>query len=185
MSLERELDWVIKKRLLDQEVLGSSNYSELMEWGGIFEEARARQQRGLPYDLDEPATTMAKAIRRAIEERGLDPDRYAEFRDLFYAVKKGDLKYHQIAPDRGYLLEMEQAGLVTRITDPLAVSRAKVDPPEGTRAKARGEIIRWSWDRRERAQVGWRRITFRGRGLVIRLDDPFSESVDPSVYGDG
>lgn len=184
MSLERELDWVVKKRLLDREVLGGSNWSELSEWGRIFEEARAHHQRGLPYDLEEPATSMAKRIRGRLEERGLDPDRYGEFRDLYYAVMKGDLKYHQIAPERGYLLELERAGLVTRVTDPVAVARAKVDPPEGTRAKARGEIIRWSWNNRERAQVGWRRIAFKGRNLVVRLDDPFSESVDPSVFGD-
>ena len=79
---------------------------------------------------------------------------------------------------------MERSGLAARITDPAAVQRAKVEPPQGTRARARGAIIRWIWDRHQKAQVGWNRVALRGLGKVIRLDDPFDDQVDFSLLED-
>lgn len=171
MGLERELDWVLKKRILDRKVLEESNWSEFARWGRGLEEVRHRKGERLPMRLQD-------LPEEARPEEGVSAEEYARFRELYYAVKKVDLKYHQIAPPGGYYHEMERNGLTARVTDPVAVERAKVDPPLGTRARIRGRIIRWSWERQTRAQVGWRRVLLKDLGKVIRLDDPFGEGVD-------
>ena len=84
--VEREIDWVIKWKLID----------------------RYRAKHGLP--LGHPR------------------------------VAQLDLAYHDIHRDRGLYYLLEKRGAVKRVTDDLAIYRAKSVPPQTTRARLRGEL---------------------------------------------
>jgi len=52
-----------------------------------------------------------------------------------------DLEYHNINPQTGLYYGLEQAGLMRRETDDLAITQATLRPPQNTRAKGRSFII--------------------------------------------
>ena len=114
-------------------------------------------------------------------------------------LKLMDFKYHDLDPDTGLFAQCEALGLVDRMVDDDAVFRAKTCPPENTRARIRGEVIRRTMDKNVDVQIeDWEKINIRAKArtsgvthpfhqhkgfakyLKIRLDDPF-KALDSSI----
>ena len=114
-------------------------------------------------------------------------------------LKLLDLKYHDLDPATGLFTQCESLGLVDRMVDEDAVLRAQSRPPENTRARIRGTVIRQTADKNVEVQIeDWEKINIRAKGrnagishpfnqhkgivhhLGIRLDDPF-KALDSTI----
>ncbi len=86
------------------------------------------------------------------------------------ALKKIDLRYHELGP-RGYFTQLLDAGLARRLVEDADVERAVVEPPSGSPAWQRSQLMRVHGDDAG-LRVAWDAIrTGRGlRGQVIPID---------------
>lgn len=138
-ALADRVDWVAKRQLLLREI------GDLRDW----EELRKRG-----------AAVMREGGARTDEEHRL--------RDLAYRAWRVDLRYHEMGPRGGYR-RLERRHRIVRLSDPAAVARARTEPPDDTRAWARGQAIKWAhthalsggaaWHRVRLGKFGWRWFT--------------------------
>ena len=70
-------------------------------------------------------------------------------------VAQLDLAYHDIHRERGLYYLLEKRGAVKRVTNDLAIYRAKSVPPQSTRARLRGNFIKRAQERRRDFTVDW------------------------------
>jgi proteasome accessory factor A len=131
--VEREIDWVIKWKLID----------------------RYRARHGLP----------------------LGHPRIAQL----------DLAYHDIHRERGLYYLLEKRGAVRRVTDDLAIFRAKTVPPQSTRARLRGSFIKRAQERRRDFTVDWVHLKLNDQAQrTVLCKDPFrshDERVERLIEG--
>ena len=85
-----------------------------------------------------------------------------------------DLQYHDVRSDRGLYHLLARRGEVERLVPDEVVERAKLRPPQTTRARLRGDFIRRAnlrgWD----YQVDWAYVrTMAPESQVIMCEDPF------------
>lgn len=111
-----------------------------------------------------------------------------------------DLKYHDLDPATGLYLKCAATGLVDRMVDEKTVLQAQSRPPDNTRARIRGLIIRQTAGMNLEVKIeDWEKINIRPKGrngasahpfsqhkgsvhhLGIRLDDPF-KATDSSIF---
>ena len=91
-----------------------------------------------------------------------------------------DLAYHDIHRDRG-LYYLEKRGAVKRVTDDLAIFRAKSVPPQTTRARLRGSFIKKAQERRRDFTVDWVHLKLNDQAQrTVLCKDPF-KAVDERV----
>lgn len=121
MTLCRELDWVMKKKLL----------IEYMEHKGC--------------GWDDPRIAMM------------------------------DLQYHDVKRTRGLYYLLEKQGLAERMVSEEDVQRAMTTPPQTTRAKVRGDFIRFARAKNRSYTVDWTYLKLNGYWEeTILCMDPFS-----------
>ena len=90
-----------------------------------------------------------------------------------------DLAFHELG---GPLGALEAGGAVNRLTDPAEVARARVEPPQGTRAVVRSAFVRAVSGQHRPWSVDWQTCTVhdlpgadgRPADRVVRLDDPLA-----------
>jgi proteasome accessory factor A len=111
-----------------------------------------------------------------------------------------DLKYHDLDPATGLYCQCEAKGLVDRMVDEETIVRAQSRPPDNTRARIRGTVIRKTAGMNVEVKIeDWEKIDIRPKGrntarahhfnqhkvivhhLGIRLDDPF-KATDSSIF---
>ena len=89
-----------------------------------------------------------------------------------------DLMYHDVSRRRGLYYKLEQRGRAERYVTDKEIETAKVEPPQTTRAKLRGEFIRAAKKRRRDFTVDW---------VHLKLNDQAQRTVlckDPFKYKD-
>jgi proteasome accessory factor A len=86
-----------------------------------------------------------------------------------------DLQYHDVKRGRGLYYLMEANGLMDRMVDEQAVQRAMSVPPQTTRAKVRGDFIRFARAKNRSYTVDWTYLKLNGYWEeTILCMDPFS-----------
>ena len=86
-----------------------------------------------------------------------------------------DLQYHDVKRTRGLFYLMENKGLMERVVDEEAVQRAMSLPPQSTRAKVRGDFIRFARAKNRSYTVDWTYLKLNGYWEeTILCMDPFS-----------
>jgi hypothetical protein len=83
-----------------------------------------------------------------------------------------DLEYHNIDPERGLYRGLEQENEVYSLLTEEEISRAIEIPPEGTRAKIRGEAVRKESEKIK--SIHWTGIEFEN-GDVLDLTGVISQ----------
>jgi hypothetical protein len=78
-------------------------------------------------------------------------------RELAYRAWRVDLRYHELSA-RGGHRRLERRGEVRRLSDPREVERAFTEPPADTRARARGQAIKWAHAHALSGGVAWHRV---------------------------
>ena len=69
-----------------------------------------------------------------------------------------DLQYHDIRREKGLYYLLERRGQVDRIVSEADIEKAMVDPPQNTRAKMRGELIKLAKKKRIPYDLDWNYI---------------------------
>src|SRR6476620_1247044 len=86
-----------------------------------------------------------------------------------------DLQFHGVKRTRGLYYLMESRGLVERVVEEDAVQRAMSTPPQTTRAKVRGDFIRFARAKNRSYTVDWTYFKLNGYWEeTILCMDPFS-----------
>ncbi len=86
-----------------------------------------------------------------------------------------DLQYHDVKRRRGLYYLMEARGLTDRLIDEEAIQRAMSMPPQTTRAKVRGDFIRFARAKNRSYTVDWTYLKLNGYWEeTILCMDPFS-----------
>lgn len=185
MALGNRIDWVIKKRLMDAAILDRTTWLRFSQWGMILE--KLRDMTGGNKDLgtvsfDGIAPIVGEAnfliLQEKAEKARLDTEEFQFFNDLYYEVKKIDLRYHEISGEGGYYDWLEQSSLVERMTTEAELEVARKSPPRYTRAHIRGLYVSLSADRKYDVLIGWQKIRNRTLRRTISLDDPFQHELE-------
>jgi proteasome accessory factor A len=88
-----------------------------------------------------------------------------------------DLQYHDVKRTRGLYYLMESRDLVERVVEEEVVQRAMSTPPQTTRAKVRGDFIRFARAKNRSYTVDWTYLKLNGYWEeTILCMDPFSAS---------
>lgn len=86
-----------------------------------------------------------------------------------------DLQYHDVKRTRGLYYLMEAREMIDRIVDEEAIQRAMSVPPQTTRAKVRGDFIRFARAKNRSYTVDWTYLKLNGYWEeTILCMDPFS-----------
>ena len=86
------------------------------------------------------------------------------------------LQYHDIRREKGLYYVLERRGRVERIADDAEIDKATVDPPQNTRAKMRGELIKLAKMKRIPYALDWNYIRIGYLlYLWVKCNDPFQE----------
>jgi proteasome accessory factor A len=87
-----------------------------------------------------------------------------------------DLQYHDIRREKGLYFLLERKGQVVRLATDEQIEKAMVDPPQNTRAKMRGELIKLAKMKRIPYDLDWNYIRIGYLlNLWVKCNDPFQE----------
>ncbi len=156
-----------------------------------LEKAKAYVTSG---DVDDMNRDVVERWEYVLEELEEDPSRLDREIDWIakralinnYMDKKGcglddprvamlDLQYHDIRQDRGLYYLLCRQGLIERIASEKDVQRALAHPPQTTRAKIRGDFIRFAKAKNRSYTVDWTYLKLNGYWEeTILCMDPFS-----------
>ena len=88
-----------------------------------------------------------------------------------------DLQYHNVKRNRGLYYLLEKKNLVRRAVGEKEIQRAMTEPPQTTRAKIRGDFIKFARDRNRSYTVDWTYLKLNGYWEeTILCMDPFSST---------
>jgi len=88
-----------------------------------------------------------------------------------------DLQYHDVKQTRGLYYLLEKQGLAERLVSEDAVQHAMTNPPQTTRAKVRGDFIRFARAKNRSYTVDWTYLKLNGYWEeTILCMDPFSST---------
>ncbi|CAN5784613.1 Pup--protein ligase [soil metagenome] len=92
-----------------------------------------------------------------------------------------DLAYHDVSRRRGLYYLLERNGMAERYVTDAEIDTAKLEPPQTTRAKLRGEFIKTAKRRRRDFTVDWVHLKLNDQAQrTLLCKDPF-KSVDDRV----
>lgn len=127
-------------------------------------------------------STVEREIDWVIKLRLLE--RYMAKHDLALSsprIAQLDLAYHDITRSRGLFYLLQARGAVARATSDIEIFQAKSVPPQGTRAKLRGDFIKRAQERRRDFTVDWVHLKLNDQAQrTVLCKDPF-RSVDERV----
>jgi proteasome accessory factor A len=87
-----------------------------------------------------------------------------------------DLQYHDIRREKGLYFLLERKGQVVQLATNEQIEKAMVDPPQNTRAKMRGELIKLAKMKRIPYDLDWNYIRIGYLlNLWVKCNDPFQE----------
>jgi proteasome accessory factor A len=88
-----------------------------------------------------------------------------------------DLQYHNVRRNRGLYYVLEKRGMVQRRVTEEEIQKAMTEPPQTTRAKIRGDFIKFARDRNRSYTVDWTYLKLNGYWEeTILCMDPFSST---------
>jgi proteasome accessory factor A len=98
-----------------------------------------------------------------------------------------DLQYHDVRRSRGLYYLLERQDVVERLATEEEIQRAMTVPPQSTRAKVRGDFIKFAKEKNRSYTVDWTYLKLNGYWEeTILCMDPFSSSnkrVDELIAG--
>jgi len=127
-ELRDRIDWVAKRCLVRSEIPGPADWEAIARRGAGVFRASAASEEGDP-----------------------------RLRDLAFRALRADLRYHELGP-RGGHRRLDLRGKVRRLVAPEQVDRARLRPPDDTRAHARGRAIREAHSRSVSGGATWHRV---------------------------
>jgi len=188
LALDHELDWVLKKRLLDRTLKDELPQVGLaLAWKQLEAAGPANaiiEELAPDLDLGEEGIELTLVERLGVEGSGRVTDalpreiswpEFARLRRAWLRLKVVDLRYHELSVEGGFFDWLAKDGLVQRVLADDEVARALQDPPQRTRARIRGDYVRNAGNYHA-CKVGWDRVVVEPRGeraRTISLSDAY------------
>lgn len=160
-----ELQWIYLE--------AAKRYFEYVEPDETIEDVLAKWEYVLT-GLEEDPMKLDHELDWVIKKRLIDS--YISSRNIGWnssKVRMLDLQYHNIRKDRGLYYKLEQNNMVERVTNDDDIAYAMHNPPETTRAKFRGRIVKLANKKKIMCGVNW---------SYIQLHEPYQKlflSTDP------
>ncbi|MEW6682107.1 MAG: Pup--protein ligase [Nitrospirota bacterium] len=140
---------------------------ELVDYWGYVLQTLATDPAALAQELD---WIIKRNLMESFIERkncGWDDPRVALM----------DLQYHDVKRNRGLYYLLERQDVVERLATEEEIQRAMAAPPQTTRAKVRGDFIRFAKDKNRSYTVDWTYLKLNGYWEeTILCMDPFASS---------
>ena len=150
--------------------LGSSaddTTRELIEYWGHVLQTLATNPMKLAQELDWVIKKNMMELFTARKNCGWDDPRIALM----------DLQYHDVKRNRGLYYLLERQDLVERLATEDEIQRAMTVPPQSTRAKVRGDFIKFAKEKNRSYTVDWTYLKLNGYWEeTILCMDPFASS---------
>ncbi len=186
-SMERTLDWAIKRRLFERHAArrgwtagGLSGWSEVVTRADAA--LRSRDLQPTPEAVLEmlspqtPPDPLAAVLRRQAEAMGLSWRDAAAFFELRDELREIDLRFSQLGPQGLFESLDGPPGLLDhRLVGRQDVERAVHTPPALGRAKLRGECVRRFASRASRYACDWDVVWDLEGSRMLDLSDPFTQ----------
>lgn len=166
--LATQLDWAIKKNVLDRYLAAQgTDWDAVTRWQPVIETSLLAESTGHP---------LARMVELLTERSSLDAADYDHQRDVYFGLRRLDLEYHDIrssGAEAGLFYRLQARGLVERLLTDAEIDARIATPPPDTRAWLRGSIVGKFHD----AVVGadWSYVRLRpdhNAHTVYRLDFP-------------
>jgi len=197
-GLEPELDWCIKKKILDRYLAkNDSSFDELGIWSFFIrkiksfriepEIARLMRKRD-DFDLRQFLSARLSQIDfiqldRYVRETHIDLEDYGRMRRLYHGLVERDLRYHDVNQKSGFYFLYKSQGLMRKFLGKSLtkdIRQARDYPPPNTRAKIRGDFVRRMNAIKMRGGVRWDAVyIYVDRMKKIDLLDPFQSTHIP------
>jgi len=150
--------------------LGSSaddTTRELIEYWGYVLQTLVTNPMKLAQELDWVIKKNIMELFTARKNCGWDDPRIALM----------DLQYHDVKRNRGLYYLLERQDLVERLATEDEIQRAMTVPPQSTRAKVRGDFIKFAKEKNRSYTVDWTYLKLNGYWEeTILCMDPFASS---------
>ena len=150
--------------------LGSSaddTTRELIEYWGYVLQTLVTNPMKLAQELDWVIKKNMMELFTARKNCGWDDPRIALM----------DLQYHDVKRNRGLYYLLERQDLVERLATEDEIQRAMTVPPQSTRAKVRGDFIKFAKEKNRSYTVDWTYLKLNGYWEeTILCMDPFASS---------
>ncbi len=192
--LKTKIDWVIKKNILDRYLAKTEyDWDRLRAWGKVIKKIKFQGIEKDPMLQQHLESGDESAFLRRLRQNmnridSVEMEHYCHLNDLnlmdyptvekiFHAIFERDIKYHDIRRDRGLYYLMRQKGFITlpKIRDIDAkIERAKLEAPQNTRARIRGEFIQRALAEQINAGVDWDSLcVYENQIEKVDISDPF------------
>ncbi|MHB8482247.1 MAG: Pup--protein ligase [Nitrospiria bacterium] len=149
---------------LDHGEASSEEMEILDRWRETLDQLE-NEPRGLAREIDWVAKLCLIENYMSRKECGWEDPRVALI----------DLQYHDVKRNRGLYYLLEKQGFVKRLSTEEGVDRAMNIPPQTTRAKVRGDFIKFAKEKNRSYTVDWTYLKLNGYWEeTILCMDPFS-----------
>lgn len=179
-QLASKLDWAIKRKLLERYLSAKgTTWAEVRRW-----EASIGMILGAEARLAGESRLGREKVYASLRKVGLSPDDYDLQREVYFGLRRLDLQYHDVRRDppdeeTGLFYRLQNRGVIQRVTTDEEIDALVENPPEGTRAWFRGNLLRRF--SRAVAWADWSCVRLSdyvppgGPGLVLSIATPASD----------
>lgn len=188
------LDWAIKRNLFERYLTAQQrDWGSVTEWQPVIEEILgAEQTAARAAGRGESQRQGESAAARILQMYDLPQDEYQLQRKIYFGLRRLDLEYHDIRrgpaeSEMGLFYRLQHKGAVERLLSDEEIERMIEEPPDGTRARVRGDNLRHFKD--SVVWADWSGIRIAGRayghpyGVFLNLADPLGDSPDEGDPG--
>jgi hypothetical protein len=188
------VDWVTKRRLIEEVAGGPESLAEVGAWAEVLNlcDAAALSDEDLESQGDDLWLRLAEGLTPAalrevaaqMAKGRLDRSRLPAMLRLGYQLRKVDLKYHDLDPEQGYAALLAAEGEIPAVASPAQLETAREMPPPRTRARARGLAVARAARAGHRGKAGWRSVVDYDTKELWRLPNPLSPEPRGAPPGD-
>jgi hypothetical protein len=193
MQLDRKIDWAIKKNLVDRYLKKTEyDWTRLEDWGKVIKKIKFQgieketvMQSVSPQDGDNFVRCLRNNMNRIdfaelenyCKVSGLDLNEYPKVEAVFHDMFQRDIKFHDIRQDKGLYYLLRRKGYIDDPPIPdleARIERAKMEAPQNTRARIRGDFIKKVLREDLNGGVDWDSLCiYEDQIEKIDIPDPF------------
>jgi Pup amidohydrolase len=192
--LYRKIDWVTKKDLIEEVLRGRSTLQDIAaisEWASYL-----MSRGGGSACYENPHAEVFKALLGEnvmrdflvfLKAQEITLDDFCNRWRLYFEILKVDFKFHQL-DNEGYYFKLLDSQLVDTLFSTEEIEHARLNPPRGTRAHIRGELVRRYGYQADpsgsdvygekivqtKSKIGWNKFYINWPWKKIVLKDPFN-----------
>ena len=180
--LETTIDWAIKRRLFERQLARRGiAWASLRWWNAALDRLKTRWARaGMrePFELRFAAEShphLAEEIARlagSLARHGLEWDQLADLDAARREMFELDARFGELG-ERGIFNALEAAGTLRHQVGGLDVDNAVTHPPQDTRARIRGDVVRRLSDAGVPYGAEWTAVYDVARHAALDLHNPF------------